>query len=69
MNKLFEFNENLDTLPPFHISRSSTKTSTFEVPDIDSEINRKDNPHHWIQQDILQITHFQYNFFQNLTQI
>ena len=69
MNKLIELNENLDT----HIYRSSIledlqhKHQYFEVPDIDFQIKRLNNPHHWVQQDILQITHFQNNFFQNLT--
>ena len=69
MNNLIEFIENLDT----PIYRSSIledlqqKHLYFEVPNIDSQINRQDNPHHWLQQDILQTTHFQYNFFQNRT--
>ena len=69
MNKLIEFNENLDT--PIHrpsmLEYLLQKHLYFEVPNIDSQINRQDNPHHWLHQDILQITHFQYNFFQNLT--
>ena len=69
MNKLIEFNENLDT-PIYRPSISEDlqqKHQYFEVPHIDSQINRQYNPHYWLQQDVLQITHFQYNFIQNLT--
>ena len=27
---------------------------------------RHDNPHYWLQRDILQIKHFQYRFFNNI---
>ena len=69
MNKLIEFNENLD-IPlyrPSLLKNLQHKHQYFEVPDIDSKITRQDNLHYWLQQDILQITHFQYNVFQNLT--
>ena len=68
MNKLIEFNENLDTplYRPSLLENIQQKHQYFEVPDIDSKITRQNNPHYWLQQDILQITHFQYNF-QNLT--
>ena len=69
MNNLIEFNENLDTpiFRPSILEDLQQKHLYFEVPSFDSQINRQDNPHHWVQQDILQITHFQYNFIQNLT--
>ena len=69
MNELIEFIENLDT--PIHrppiLEDLQQKHQYFEVPDIDSQIKRQNNPHYWLQQDILQSTHFQYNFFQILT--
>ena len=69
MNKFNEFNENLETLlfRPSLLENLQQKHQYFEVPDIDSKITRQNNPHYWLQQDILKITHFQYNFFQNLT--
>ena len=69
MNKLIEFNENFDTplYRPSLLQNFQQKHHYFEVPDIDSKITRQNNPHYWLQQAILQITHFQYNFFQNLT--
>ena len=66
MNKLIEFNENLDTpLYRFSLIENRQQKQFFEVPVIDSKITR--HPHYWVQHDILQITHFQYNFFQNFT--
>ena len=69
MNKLIEFNENLDTTLycPSLLENPQQKHKHFEVTDIDSKITRQNNPHYLLQQNILQITHFQYNFFQNLT--
>ena len=45
------------------------KHQYFEVPDIDPKITGQNDPHYWLQQDLLQVTSFQYNFFQNLTLI
>ena len=69
MNKLFQFNENLDTplYRPSLIENLQQKHQYFDVPDIDSKTTRQNNPHYWLQQDILQIIQLQYNFFQNLT--
>ena len=69
INELIEVNESLDKPlnRPSLLESLQQKHQYFEVPDMDSKITRQNNPHHWLQQDILQITHFQYNFFQNLT--
>ena len=69
MSKLIDFNENLDTpiYRPSILEDLQQQHQNFEVPDSDSQINRQNNPHNWLQQDILQTTHFQYNFIQNLT--
>ena len=63
MNKLFEFKENLETplYRPSLLGNLQQKHQYFKVSDIDSKITRQDNPHYWLQQDILQIAHFQYN--------
>ena len=39
----------------------------YEVADIDSKVTSRNNPHYGLQQDIVQITHFRYYFFQKLT--
>ena len=43
------------------------KVDLFEVPDLDTKIIRHNNPHYWLQQDILPVTTFQYKFFKNIT--
>ena len=51
MNKLNNFNENLDTplyRPSFieHQQTHQQKHQNFDVPDIDSKITRQDSPHY-----------------------
>ena len=43
------------------------KSEYFEVPDLETRIQRHDNPHYWLPQDILQVKNFQYRFFNNIT--
>ena len=68
MQKLIEFNENQDTPPyrPSHLQELKHRSEYFEVPDLDTKVQRHDNPHYWLQRDILQIKHFQYRFFNNI---
>ena len=68
MLNFIEFNENQDT-PLYrssHLEELQHKSEFFEVPDLDTRIQRHDNPHYWLQQDILQIKNFQYRFFNNI---
>ena len=68
MQKLIEFNENQDT-PPYrssHLQELKHRSEYFEVSDLDTKVQRHDNPHYWLQRDILQIKHFQYRFFNNI---
>ena len=69
MNNLLEFNEILNTLlyRPSLLEILQQKHQYLEVPDIHTKINRQNHPYFWLQQDLLQVTQFQYNFFQNLT--
>ena len=39
----------------------------FDLPSIKQLCTIENIPHHWLTTDILQIHHFQYHFFQNLT--
>ena len=68
MQKLIEFNENQNTPPycPSHLQELKHRSEYFEVPDLDTKVQRHDNPHYWLQRDILQIKHFQYRFFTNI---
>ena len=65
MDKFIEHKENLDTPLHFlsHLENLKEKHDYFEVPDLETKIQRHDNPHYWLQQDILQIKQFQYRFF------
>ena len=67
MQKLIEFNENQDT-PLYrssHLQELRHRSEYFEVPDFDTRVQRHDNPHYWLQRDILQIKNFRYRFFNN----
>ena len=68
MDKLAEHNENLDTpiYLPSHRENFKEKHDFLEVPDLETNVQRHDNPHYWLQQDKLQIKQFQYSFFQNI---
>ena len=39
----------------------------FDVETIETLVNPEDNPHHWLQTDILQIQNFIYHYFKDLT--
>ena len=69
MQKLIEFNENQDTplYLPSHLEDLKHRSEYFDVPDLETRIQKLDNPHHWLQQDILQVKNFQYRFFNNIT--
>ena len=68
MQKLIEFDENQNPplYRPSHLQELRHKSEYFEVPDLDTKVQRHDNPHYWLQRDILQIKHFQYRFFNNI---
>ena len=66
MQKLIEFNENQITPLYSHLEDLKHKSEYFEVPDLETRIQRHDNPHYWLQQDILQVKNFQYRFFNNI---
>ena len=68
MQKLIEFNENQGTplYRPSHQQELIHISEYFEVPDLDTKVQRHDNPHYWLQRDVLQIKHFQYRFFNNI---
>ena len=39
----------------------------FDVEIIERLVNPEDNPHHWLQTDILRIQNFLYHYFKDLT--
>ena len=64
MQKLIEFNENQETplYLPSLLDELKHKSEYFEVPDLEMKVQTHDNPHYWLQQDLLQAKHFQYRF-------
>ena len=68
MNKLLEHDENLDTplYLPSPLESLKEKHDYFDVPDLETKLQRHNNPHFWVQQDIAQIKQFQYRYFQNI---
>ena len=69
INQPIEHNENLDT-PLYRASlleNLKEKTDYFDVPDLDTKIIRHNNPHYWLQQDLLQVTNCQYRFFRSIS--
>ena len=53
MQNLIEFNENQDTplYRPSHLQELKHRSEYFEVPDLDTKVQRHDNPHYWLQRD------------------
>ena len=68
MQKLIEFNEKQDTPPyrPSHLQELRHRSEYFEVPDLDTKVQRHDNPHYWLQRDFLQIKKFNTDFLTTL---
>ena len=69
MQKLIEFNEKQDT-PLYlhsHLEDLKHKSEYFEVPDLETRIQRHDNPQYWLQQGILQVKNFQNKLFNKIT--
>ena len=69
MQKLIEFNEHQDIPPyrPSHLQELKRLSEYFEVPDLDTKVQRHDNPHYWLQRDILQIKQFEFKIFTKIT--
>ena len=69
MQKLIEFNENQESplCLPSQLEDLEHKSDYFEVPDLETKIQTHDNPHYWLQQDILQVKNYQFRFFNNIT--
>ena len=69
MQNPIEFDENQDTpfYLPSHLDDLKHKSEYFEVPDLETRIQRHDNPHYWLQQDVLHVKNFQYRSFNNIT--
>ena len=69
MQNFIEFNENQDVplYLPSHLEDLKHKSEYFEVPDLETRFQRHENPHYWLQQNILQVKNFQYRFLTKIT--
>ena len=69
LNSLHEKNNLLPkhVFNPFSIQTLLQKESLFDLPNFEQFRTIENNPHHSLTTDILQIHHFEYQFFQNLT--
>ena len=61
-----------NNLLPQHVFNPSSKQDPlqkklFDLPNIEQFRTIKNHPHHWRATDVLQIHHFQFQFFQNIT--
>ena len=67
MQNLIEFNKNQDK-PLYrlsHLQELRHRSEYFEVPDLDTKVQRHDNSHYWPQRDILQ-KKIRNRFFNNI---
>ena len=55
------------TFLPSAIQALQSKDSNFEVPNLGQLRSIENNPHHWLETDLLQLKQFQYQFFQKIT--
>ena len=64
-----EFNLSLDTpkYSPNTLQESERYIHNFEVEGIKTIVTSQDNPHHWLQTDIIQIQHFLYHYLKDIT--
>ena len=69
LSKIEEMNNALDQpiFLPSAISELQSKESYFEIPNLEQLRQINDNPHYWLQTDLLQLKQFQYQFFHNIT--
>ena len=65
--KIHHFTFHLDFTTTSHSDDLKHEYDYFEVPDLEAELQRHDNPQYWLQQDILEVKTFQYRFFYNIT--
>ena len=69
LNHVKEHNLSLENprFSPNALNELEQYIHNFEVEIIERLINTQDNPHHWLQADVLRIQNFLYNYFKDLT--
>ena len=69
LNNVKDHNQALETpkFSPNALNELERYINNFEVEIIERLVNPEDNPHHWLQTDILRIQKFLYHYFKDLT--
>ena len=69
LNKVEDHNLALETpkISPNALDELERYINNFEVEIIERLVNPEDNPHHWLQTEILRIQNFLYHYFKDLT--
>ena len=69
LNQVKEFNLSLENpkYSPNALQELERYIQNFEVEDIERIVITQDNPHHWLQRDIIRIQSFLYHYFKNIT--
>ena len=69
LNQVREFNLSLDTpkYSPNALQEIERYIHNFEVEGIETIVTSRDNPHHWLQTDIIQIQSFLYHYLKEIT--
>ena len=69
LNNVKDHNIALETpkFSPNALDELERYINNFEVEIIERLVNPEDNPHHWLQTDILRIQNFLYHYFKDLT--
>ena len=69
LNQVKEFNLSLENpkYSPNALQEIERYIHNFEVEDIERIVISRDNPHHWLQTDIIQIQNFLYHYLKDIT--
>ena len=69
LNQVKEFNLSLENskYSPNALQELERYIHNFEVEDIERIVMTQDNPHHWLQTDIIRIQSFLYHYFKDIT--
>ena len=69
LNKVKEYNLALKNpkFSPNALEEFEQYIHNFEVEDIERLVTTQNNPHHWVQADIIRIQNFLYHYFKDIT--
>ena len=69
LNRVKEYNSALENprYSPNALEELEQYIQNFEVDEIERIVTTQDNPHHWLQADIIRIQSFLYHYFKDIT--